>query len=131
MPLPYTSQKRRPPPSEDGLAGLIASAMVQQGLSLPPDMGCGSGSTCWRRFQQWTALGLWQKVHGHLLALLGQRGLLNLEHAIMDSASCRAQAGGEHTGPNLTGPRPAAKGICSPMVMASPCGPGRPRQPPR
>jgi len=65
-------------------------------------MGCGSGSTCWRRFQQWTALGLWQKAHWHLVALLGERGLLNLERAIVDSASCRAQEGGDHTGPNPT-----------------------------
>jgi transposase len=70
--------------------------------SLPKELGYGSGSTCWRRFQEWTAAGLWQKAHWHLVAVLGERGLLNLERTVVDSASCRAHAGGEHTGPNPT-----------------------------
>jgi transposase len=70
--------------------------------SLPRELGCGSGSTCWRRFREWTAAGVWPDSHCHLVAMLGERGLLNLERAIIDSASCRAHAGGEHTGPNPT-----------------------------
>jgi len=37
-----------------------------------------------------------------LLAVLGERGLLNLERALGDSAACRAPEGGEPTGPNPT-----------------------------
>lgn len=90
-------------PDRDCLRGILF--VLREGLrwqSLPKEMGCGSGSTCWRRFQQWTALGLWQKAHWHLVAVLGRRGLLNLERAVVDSASARAQRGGEHTGPNPT-----------------------------
>ena len=29
---------------------------------LPCEMGCGSGSTCWRRFAEWTAAGVWDKA---------------------------------------------------------------------
>lgn len=65
-------------------------------------MGCGSGSTCWRRFREWTAAGVWHRSHCHLAATLGERGLLNLERVVADSASCRAHAGGEHSGPNPT-----------------------------
>jgi transposase len=65
-------------------------------------MGCGSGSTCWRRFQRWTAAGVWEKVHQQLVVALGEHGLLNFERAVVDSASLRALQGGDHTGPNPT-----------------------------
>ena len=57
-------------------------------------LGCPSGSTCWRRFQEWTTADVWSRAHVHLLDLLGQEGLVNLERVIVDSASVRAQKGG-------------------------------------
>jgi transposase len=91
--------------------------------SLPAELGWGSGSTCWRRFQEWTAAGVWHQAHCHLLAVLGERGLLNLERVVLDSASCRAHAGGGHTGPNPTdrakagGKRPLLTDACGiPLV---------------
>jgi transposase len=59
-----------------------------------------SGSTCWRRFSEWTAVGLWPQLHRRLLNLLGAAGEINLDHAVVDSASVRAKKGGDHTGPN-------------------------------
>jgi transposase len=87
--------------------------------SLPTELGWGSGSTCWRRFQEWTAAGLWHRAHCHLLAVLGERGLLHLERVVVDSASCRAHAGGEHTGPN---PTDRAKGGCKRHLLTDGCG---------
>jgi transposase len=90
-------------PDRDCLRGILF--VLREGIrwqSLPKEMGCGSGSTCWRRFREWTACGLWQKAHAHLVAALGRRGLLNLERAVVDSAAARAHAGGGHTGPNPT-----------------------------
>ena len=29
---------------------------------LPPELGCGSGMTCWRRLRDWQVSGVWQKV---------------------------------------------------------------------
>jgi len=90
-------------PDRDCLRGILF--VLREGIrwqSLPREMGCGSGSTCWRRFHEWTAAGVWHRSHGHLVAALGERGLLNLERVVIDSASCRAHAGGEHTGPNPT-----------------------------
>jgi transposase len=101
--LPSPKGGRRRLPDRDCLRGILF--VLREGIrwqSLPKEMGCGSGSTCWRRFQAWTALGLWQKVHWHLVAALGERGLLNLERVVVDSSSARAQTGGEHTGPNPT-----------------------------
>ena len=57
-------------------------------------LNCPSGSTCWRRFKEWTELGVWAKAHLQLLDLLGEEGVLNLERIVVDSASCRAQKGG-------------------------------------
>ena len=57
-------------------------------------LGCPSGSTCWRRFRDWTAAGVWEKAHLQLLDLLGEERLLDLRRVIVASASCRAQKGG-------------------------------------
>lgn len=53
-----------------------------------------SGSTCWRRFRDWTAAGVWNKAHLRLLDLLGEDGILDLQRVVVDSASVRAQKGG-------------------------------------
>ena len=62
--------------------------------ALPTEMGCGSGSTCWRRFAEWTRLAVWAKLHTLLLSRLGRAGAVNLERAVIDSASVRAVFGG-------------------------------------
>ena len=62
--------------------------------SLPGEMNCGSGSTCWRRFAEWTRLSVWTKLHRLLLATLGRAGKVNLDRAVIDSASVRAVLGG-------------------------------------
>jgi transposase len=61
---------------------------------LPTDLGYGSGSTCWRRFHAWTQLGVWPQLHQRLLRVLGRKGRINLERAVIDSASVRALKGG-------------------------------------
>jgi transposase len=62
--------------------------------ALPGELNCGSGSTCWRRFAEWTKLAVWPKLHAGLLSLLGRAGALNLKRAVLDSASVRALFGG-------------------------------------
>lgn len=61
---------------------------------LPTRLGYGSGSTCWRRFHAWTQLGVWPELHRRLLRVLGRRGRINLDRAVIDSASVRALKGG-------------------------------------
>jgi transposase len=90
-------------PDRDCFRGILF--VLREGIrwqSLPKEMGCGSGSTCYRRFRDWTAQGIWEKVHGYLVATLGERGCLNVHRAVVDSSSLRALQGGEHTGPNPT-----------------------------
>jgi transposase len=62
---------------------------------LPKEMGCGSGSTCWRRLVRWQRAGVWRRLHAVLLAELRQRGQLDLTRALVDSASVRALRGGK------------------------------------
>ena len=64
--------------------------------SLPIEMNCGSGSTCWRRFAEWTALQVWSQLHVLILSMLGKMGAINLDRAVIDSASVRAVFGGAH-----------------------------------
>lgn len=73
---------------------------------IPQELGCGSGVTCWRRFREWTAMGLWPRIHQKLVALLGKNGLLEGSLVVMDSASVRAVFGGRTPGQI---PRIAAK----------------------
>lgn len=75
-------------------------------------LDCPSGSTCWRRFRDWTAAGVWTKAHHQLLDLLGADGVLNLERVVVDSASVRAQKGGRT--PDVI-PRIAAKKAANAM----------------
>ena len=77
-------------------------------------LDCPSGSTCWRRFRDWTAQGVWAAAHLRLLDLLGEAGVLNLERIVVDSASLRAQKGGST--PVATPPteaKRAANATCS------------------
>jgi transposase len=82
--------------------------------SIPSEaLDCPSGTTCWRRFREWTAAGAWDKAHLQLLDLLGEEGILDLQRVIVDSASCRAQKGGRT--PGATPPivaRRAASAMC-------------------
>src|ERR671917_2134564 len=69
---------------------------------LPQEMGCGSGSTCWRRLREWQRAGVWERLHRLLLDRLGSRGRIDWSRAALDSASVPAKRGGEQTGPNPT-----------------------------
>jgi len=73
---------------------------------LPKDFGVSS-STCWRRYNEWTQAGVWDQVHRKLLSELGQRGALDIDRVIIDSASVRAVKGG-HT-PDRTRPIAASR----------------------
>ena len=62
---------------------------------LPKEMGCGSGSTCWRRLVRWQRAGVWKRLHAALLTELRRRGQLDLARTVVDSSSLRALRGGK------------------------------------
>jgi transposase len=62
---------------------------------LPQEMGCGSGSTCWRRLRDWQEAGVWEELHRVLLERLGEADRIDWERASLDSASVPAKRGAE------------------------------------
>lgn len=87
---------RKPIPDRAVLTGILF--VLRSGLPwnmLPREMGCGSGTTCWRRLVRWQRAGVWKRLHRALLDELRQRGQLDLARAVVDSASLRAVRGGK------------------------------------
>jgi transposase len=60
---------------------------------LPKEMGCGSGSTCWRRLRDWEEAGVWRELHRVLLDRLGEADEIDWSRASLDSASVAAKRG--------------------------------------
>ena len=50
---------------------------------LPPDMGCGSGMTCWRRLRAWQRDGTWESIVAILKAELPDAETINWSRAIV------------------------------------------------
>jgi transposase len=87
---------RRPIPDRAVLTGILF--VLRSGVPwnmLPKEMGCGSGTTCWRRLLRWQRAGVWKRLHRVLLAELRRRGQVNLKWVVVDSASLRALRGGK------------------------------------
>ncbi|MDP9426254.1 MAG: IS5 family transposase [Actinomycetota bacterium] len=85
------------------LAGIVF--VLKSGIPwemLPKEMGCGSGSTCWRRLRDWEEAGVWRRLHRVLLDRLGQGDRIDWSRACLDSASVAAKKGGEAVGKNPT-----------------------------
>lgn len=66
---------------------------------LPPEMGCGSGSTCWRRLKDWQEAGVWERLHQVLLDRLGDAGKIDWSRASVDSATVAAKKGAKEPAP--------------------------------
>ena len=75
----------------NGILFVLTTGIAWQ--RLPPELGFGSGMTCWRRLRDWQRAGVWQQLHELLLARLRQAGRLDLSRAVCDSASLRALLG--------------------------------------
>ena len=87
---------RKPIPDRAVLTGILF--VLRSGIPwkmLPKEMGCGSGSTCWRRLVRWQRAGVWKRLHRVLLTELRRRGQLDLARAVVDSSSLRALRGGK------------------------------------
>ncbi|MEO1237705.1 MAG: IS5 family transposase [Planctomycetota bacterium] len=66
---------------------------------VPLEVGC-SGRTAHRRLQEWEEMGVWDRLHVHLLKLLRRAGELEHHTAIVDGVFVRAFGGGQATGPS-------------------------------
>lgn len=108
---PASSKGGRPP--VDNRAALRGIIFVNRtGIPwqmLPAEVFGVSGSSCWRRFRDWTRMGVWPQLHRRLLNRLGKAGGVDLEHVVVDSQSVRALKGARTPAPTLRiAPNPAA-----------------------
>jgi transposase len=81
-------------PDRPALCGIIY--IFQEGIGwnkLPLALGCGSGSTCRRRFLEWRAAGVWPSLHRVLLERLAGAGAIDWSRVGVDSASVPAKKG--------------------------------------
>ena len=81
-------------PDRAALTGIVF--VLKTGIPwemLPKEMGCGSGSTCWRRLRDWQEAGVWRRLHRVLLDRLGEADKIDWSRASLDSASVAAKRG--------------------------------------
>lgn len=86
-------------PDRAALAGIVF--VLKTGIPwrmLPTELGCGSGSTCWRRLRDWQAAGVWEKLHERVLNWLGDQAAIDWSRASLDSLSVRAKRGASRPG---------------------------------
>ena len=60
---------------------------------LPPELGYGSGVTCWRRLREWQRRGVWRTLHQLMLARLATADRIDWTRASLDSRSLAAKKG--------------------------------------
>jgi len=83
-------------PDRAALSGIVF--VLKSGIPwemLPQEMGCGSGSTCWRRLREWQEAGVWEELHRALLNRLGEADRIDWGRASLDSASVPAKRGAQ------------------------------------
>ena len=81
-------------PDRAALAGIVF--VLRTGCPwrlLPKELGCGSGSTCWRRLRDWQEAGVWRELHRVFLDRLGEADRIDWERASLDSASVPTKRG--------------------------------------
>src|SRR5687768_6375504 len=81
-------------PDRAALAGIIF--VLRTGCPwrlLPNELGCGSGTTCWRRLRDWQEAGVWQRLHEAIRNWLGGAAAIDWTRASLDSLSVRATRG--------------------------------------
>ena len=101
-PRPPSSPKGGRPPADNrsALSGILYVARYGIPWQALPTATFGvSGSSCWRRLRDWTALAVWPELHRRLLDRLGKAGGVDLDRVVVDSRSVRALRGARTPGP--------------------------------
>jgi len=63
------------------------------------ELGCGSATTCWRRFDEWAKAGVFEQLQAVQLDELGQAGRINVGRTSVTPQPAGGQRG-ELTGAN-------------------------------
>jgi transposase len=96
--LPVPEKKKPGRPRADDRSALEAIIFVlKSGIPwemLPAKQFGLSGMTAWRRLEEWTRAGVFERLQRELLNELGQRGQVDFSRASIDSSTVRASKGG-------------------------------------
>jgi transposase len=77
------------------MAAIIFMARTSTWALLPVgEFGCGSVTSCWRRFAEWAHTRVFERLQEALLDELGQAGGLDWSRVSVDSFTLRAVRGG-------------------------------------
>lgn len=90
---------RRRLPDRECLSGILY--VLHTGIpwhDLPPELGLGSGVTCWRRLEEWQQAGVWDRLHRVLLTRLREADRIDFSRAIVDSSQVQAKKGARKRG---------------------------------
>ena len=88
----YPGRKRLP--DREALQGILF--VLHTGIAwrhLPLELGFGSGSTCYRRLDEWQRAGVWERLHALLLGRLRAAGEIEWSRAVADSCHVQAKEG--------------------------------------
>src|SRR5919204_6663398 len=88
----YPGRKRLP--DRQALQGILF--VLHTGIAwrhLPPELGFGGGSTCYRRLDEWQRAGVWERLHALLLDRLRAAGQIAWARAVADSSHVQAKKG--------------------------------------
>ncbi len=95
-----TSGGRPRIPARAVLCGIVY--VLRTGIpwkSLPKELGCGSGVTCWRRLRDWRKARVFERMHQALLDQLNKEDRIDWSRASLDSASIPAKRGARRPAP--------------------------------
>src|SRR5436190_7244513 len=73
----------------EGILWLLRTGSPWQ--AIPGDLP--SGSTCWRRLQEWAGEGILEEIHAFLIEELDERGALDFDELLADATFIRAKKG--------------------------------------
>jgi transposase len=81
-------------PDRAALAGILFVLRTGTPWSyLTGELGCGSGTTCWRRLRDWQQAGVWRRLEHELLQRLSDADQIDWSRASIDSTSVPAKRG--------------------------------------
>jgi transposase len=96
LPSPPGGGRPRRVPDRACMAAIVFMARTSTPWALLPvqELGCGSVHTTWRRFAEWAAAGVFERLHAALLDELGAGGHLDWSRISVDTFCLRAVRGG-------------------------------------
>jgi transposase len=121
LPPPAIPRPGRRTPPRACMAAIVFMARTSTPWALLPvgEFGCGSATTCWRRFSEWAHAGVFERLQEVLLDELGQAGALDWSRISVDSFSQRATRGNQVGAIRSTGPSPGPS--CTWPLKAAGC----------